>query len=212
MSTASCARDWRTETGDVPVACGVDGDPVRYGVVKGWAKPGGNVTGVSIYEGLLQGKRLEILKEMVPGLRRVMVMPDPAHDATPVWLSDLREAAGQLGLTLVEHSVQTKTDIEQLPGIIRKERIDGIVHMANTTVNQHIAETVKAVHAARVPDINYYLPAVENRWSMSAYAASHREAFRKSARLVGRILRGAKPEDLPIESADVFRTSYQPWY
>jgi len=76
----------------------------------------------------------------------------------------------------VEHSVQTKTDIEQLPG-----RVDGILHIANKTVSQHLAEAIKAVYAARVPDINYYLPAVENRWSMAAYGASHREAFRMLA-------------------------------
>jgi len=204
-STANVAIAVSTEIRNVPVVFGVSSDPVRFGLVKGWAKPGGNMTGVAINEVLLNGKRLEILKEFIPGLRRVMVMPDPEYDSTPMLrLSDLRGAAGRLGLTLVEHSVQTKTDIEQLPGIIRKERVDGILHIANKTVNQHLAETIKAVHLARVPDINYYLPAVENRWSMSAYAASHREAFRMSARLVGRILRGAKPEDLPVESADVY--------
>jgi len=76
----------------------------------------------------------------------------------------------------VEHSVQTKTDIEWLP-----ERVDGILHMGNKTVSQHLAEAIKAVYAARLPDINYYLPAVENRWSMAAYGASHREAFRMLA-------------------------------
>src|SRR5262249_33474326 len=95
----------------------------------------------------------------------------PGSASTPIIrLRDLRGAAGQLGLTLVEHSVQTKTDIEQLPG-----RVDGILHIANKTLSQHLAEAIKAVYAARVPDINYYLPAVENRCSMAAYGASHRE-------------------------------------
>ena len=100
--------------------------------------------------------------------------------------------------------IASKADIDRLPEIVKKERIDGIVHIVNATVNHHLEDTIRMLHAARVPDISYYLPAVENRWVMAAYAVPHREAWRMSARLVGRILRGAKPQDLPVESADVF--------
>jgi putative ABC transport system substrate-binding protein len=202
-STDIVARIVRAESSDVPIVFGVAADPVQGGVVESWAKPGGNVTGVAVH-GHVPGKRLEILKEMVPGLRRVLVMPDPTMEATTAWLAELREAARRLGLSLVEQPVASKADIERWPEIIKNERVDGIVHIVNATVNRYLEDTTKALGAARVPDISYYLPAAENRWAMAAYAVPHREAWRMSARLVARILRGAKPQDLPVESADVF--------
>jgi ABC-type uncharacterized transport system substrate-binding protein len=202
-STDIVARVVRAETSDMPIVFGVAADPVREGVVQSWAKPGGNVTGVAVH-GHVPGKRLELLKEMVPGLRRVLVTPDPAIAATTTWLTELREAASRLSLSLVEHVTVSKADIERWPETVKKERIDGMVHIVNTTVNHHLEDTIRALHAARVPDISYYLPAVENRWVMAAYAVPHREAWRMSAHLVGRILRGAKPQDLPIQSADIF--------
>jgi putative ABC transport system substrate-binding protein len=152
----------------------------------------------------LTGKRLEILKDMVPGLRRVLVTPDPETPSDAArYLADIREAASQLRVTLVEYPISSKVDVERLPEIIKRERVDGLVHLVNRTVNQNWEIVQKTLVEARVPDISYYLPAAERAWVMSAYGVNHREAWRISARLLAKILRGAKPQDIPVESPDV---------
>ena len=79
-----------------------------------------------------------------------------------------------------------------------------MLHLVNPSANQNWEIALKALHAARMPDMSYYLPAVENHWVMAAYAVPHREAWRMSARFVARILRGAKPQNLPVDSPDTF--------
>ncbi len=202
-SSALPALAVRSEIRDTPIVFGVSADPVKQGLVQQWAKPGGNMTGVVVRE-LLPGKRLEILKEMVPGLRRVLVTPDPeAPYETARWLADIREAASQLRVTLVEYPISSKADVERLPEIIKRERVDALVHLINRTVNQYWEIVQKTLAEARVPDISYYLPAAEKAWVVAAYGVNHREAWRISARQLAKILRGARPQDLPVESPDV---------
>jgi hypothetical protein len=181
-STDIVARIVRAESSDVPIVFGVAADPVQGGVVESWAKPGGNVTGVAVH-GHVPGKRLEILKEMVPGLRRVLVMPDPTMEATTAWLAELREAARRLGLSLVEQPVASKADIERWPEIIKNERVDGIVHIVNATVNRYLEDTTKALGAARVPDISYYLPPqkTDGQWQRTPCLIARRGGCRPAS-------------------------------
>jgi putative ABC transport system substrate-binding protein len=129
---------------------------------------------------------------------------DPESVVTPSLLQEARAAARQLGLVLIEASLATRADVEQLPALITREGVDAVCHVVNAAVNAQPQLVVATLDQARLPDIAYYLPAVEQGWSLAAYAPSHRAAWRASARLLARVLRGAKPYDLPVESPDIF--------
>ena len=203
-STPPAALAAKAETRDVPIVFGMAaGDPVQLGLVEGLARPGGNVTGIAFREWHLSAKRLEILKEMVPRLRRVLVPVDLAYPGTPSTLEELRGAARKLGITLVEQPLTSRDDIERLASVLKRERVDGVLPILNSATNQHFELVVKALNEARVPDIHFYLPAVEQGLVMAAYAPNHREALRASARLLAKILRGTRTQDLPVESPDV---------
>ena len=203
-STPPAALAAKAETREVPIVFGMAaGDPVQLGLVQSLAKPGGNVTGIAFREWHLSAKRLEILREMVPRLRRVLVPVDLAYPGTPSTLEELRGAARKLGITLVEQPLTSRDDIERLASILKRERVDGVLPILNSATNQHFELVVKALNEARVPDIHFYLPAVEQGLVMAAYAPNHREALRTSARLLAKILRGARAQDLPVESPDV---------
>jgi putative ABC transport system substrate-binding protein len=203
-STTAPALAAKAETSTVPIVFGVAEDADQVGLVDRLGRPGGNVTGVSVQRGVLVGKRLELLKELRPRVRRVLITLDPESVVTPSLLQEARAAARQLGLVLVEVSLATRADVEQLPALIKREGVDAVCHVVNAAVNAQPQLVVAAIDHARLPDIAYYLPAVEEGWSLAAYAPSHRAAWRASARQLARILRGAKPSELPVESPDIF--------
>ena len=203
-STTAPAVAAKAETSTVPIVFGVAEDAEQVGLIDRPGRPGGNVTGISIQQGVIAGKRLQLLKEMAPRLRRVLVTVDPHSAVTPSLLREVWTAARRLDLFLVEATLTTRADIEKLPALMKREGIDGVYHVVNTAVNEQPQMVVAATDQARLPDISYYLPAVEQGWSLAAYAPSYRAAWRASARLVTRILHRARPQDLPVESPDVF--------
>lgn len=200
--SAAPARAAKAETREIPIVFGIGLDPVHYGLVESIARPGGNVTGIAVP--LLADKRLELLKDLVPQVRRVLVTMEPGWTA-PSFLQamqELRVAAQQLDITLLEEPLASKDDIERLPDLLKRQQVDGVLHIFNSAVNQHVALMVRILDEARVPDIHYYLPAVELGGYMAAYGPSLREAYQMSVQPLAKILRGAKPQDLPVESPD----------
>lgn len=201
--TSAAAVAAKAETREIPIVFGLATDPVQLGLVERLSRPGGNVTGIMTQPDLLAAKRLEILKEIVPRLRRVGVAVDPSYVITAAVLEKVREAAPKLSVTLVELPVTSPGDIERLAENLKRERVDGMLHIVNPTANQHFEATFRAVNRAKLPDIGYYLPVVEQGLSLAAYGPNYREIWRASARHVAKILRGTKPQDIPVESNDV---------
>lgn len=202
--TIGAALAAKAETQEIPIVFGIVPDPVRLGLVASIAKPGGNATGMMTQFDLLAPKRLELLREIVPRIRRVLVPVDPEYAVSTLVLPELREAARRLGgIRLVEHSMTDKSDVEQLGVLLRRERIDGLLHNVNPAMNQNFELALQAIHAAKVPDMIFFVDAVERGLALAGYGSSYREIWRASARLVARILRGTKPADLPVESRDV---------
>jgi len=175
-------------------------DPVEEGLVKSLARPGGNVTGVSLLNRELGGKRLELFKEAVPKLARVAVIYDPA---IPAFTHDVEKllpvAAKALGLTLKTWEIRAADELARVFATLSKERPDGLFFPPGGPLTftdvKRIAELALQI---RVPSMFINKKFVEAGGLMS-YGADRAESDSRVAYFVDRILKGAKPADLPVE-------------
>jgi putative ABC transport system substrate-binding protein len=189
-------------TSVIPIIFATAGDPVGNNLVASLAQPGGNVTGLSSQMGDLAGKRLELLRELVPGLRRVAIMANVGNPATVLELGEVQAAAGTLGLELVTLEIRHAQDIvpafEALKG--RSEALyvstDGLINTNRIRIN------ILAV-AARLPTMYGSRDYVETGGLMS-YGVNFPDLFRRAADYVDKILRGTKPGNIPVEQPTKF--------
>jgi putative ABC transport system substrate-binding protein len=196
----------KNATKTIPIVLdGQGGDPVKAGFVESLARPGGNITGFTILTTELGGKRLELLKEAVPKLTRVAVLYDPATPGTAREVKeDLPVAARALKLTVRPWEVRSADDFEKLFTGLTKERPDGLYVTG--------AGSVMRANRKRIADfaLKSRLPSVySNREGVDAgglmyYSADRAEQYRRVAYFVDRILKGAKPADLPVEQPTKF--------
>jgi putative ABC transport system substrate-binding protein len=178
---------------------GVGIDPVEAGHVESLARPGGNVTGLTILNRELGGKRLELLKEAVPKLARVALLYDPAarssvHEVKEV----LPVAARALGLTIQPWEVRDAGGFERVFAALNKERPDGLYVTGGSLLNANHNRTIGFVLKSRLPSMYARREAVDAGGLMS-YGADLVDSYRRLAYYVDRILKGAKPGDLPVE-------------
>jgi ABC-type uncharacterized transport system substrate-binding protein len=187
----------------VMVGAGID--PVEAGVVDSLARPGGNVTGLTNLGPELGGKRLELLKEAVPKVARIAVLYDPASLASVFELKEvLPVAARGLGLTIRSWEVGDADGLEKVFAALNKQRPDGLYVMGGSprmTANQK--RTVGFAIKSRLPSVYYNREVVEAGGLMS-YGADLADSYRRVAYFVDRILKGAKPADLPVEQPTKF--------
>jgi putative ABC transport system substrate-binding protein len=179
-------------------------DPVEEGLVESLARPGGNVTGLTLLGGELGGKRLELLKEAVPKLARVGVLYDPA---TPVNAREVKEvlpvAARALGLTLRSWDVRTAGGFERVFDALSRERSDGLYVPGSPLITANQKRIVGFALKSRLPSVYTSRVAVDSGGLMS-YGADEANSYRRVAYYVDRILKGAKPADLPVEQPTKF--------
>ena len=190
-------------TSTIPIVMGVSGDPVRTGLVESLARPGGNVTGLSIMTPELAPKRLELLKEAVPKLARVAVLWNAAN---PIKLLDWQEtqaAAKKLGLKLQSLEVRGSTDFDGAFDYATRDRADALVVFPDGLINSHRRQILDFAATRRLPGMYPYREFVGEGGFMS-YAPSYTDLFRRAAVYVDRILKGAKPADLPVEQPEKF--------
>jgi putative ABC transport system substrate-binding protein len=191
----------RRATAEIPIIFCAGTDPVVVGLVDSFAKPGGRLTGVYSLTTDLTGKRLEILKEIVPKLRRVVTFYDPRRATTIESAKQAREAAGQMGIQLIERHFAS---VEELQAVVRALKVgeaDAYLAMAEPmAVNQSqlIIDTAKA---KRLPTMHNFLSEVL-KGGLASYNVNLHEVGRVSAKYVQRILTGVKPQDLPVEGID----------
>jgi putative tryptophan/tyrosine transport system substrate-binding protein len=189
-------------TSVIPIIFATAGDPVRNNLVASLAQPGGNVTGLSLQMGDLAGKRLELLREVVPGLRRVAIMANVGNPFSVLELGEVQAAAGTLGLELVTLEIRHAQDIvpafEALKG--RSEALyvctDGLINTNRIRIN------ILAV-GARLPTMHGSRDYVEAGGLMS-YGVNFPDMFRRAAEYVDKILRGAKPANIPVQQPTKF--------
>jgi putative ABC transport system substrate-binding protein len=199
-------RAAKNATKTIPIVMmGLGSDPVGGDLIESLAHPGGNVTGVTSLTTELGGKRLELLKEVVPKLVRVAVLYDPA---TPGRLREVKEdlpvAARALRLTLQPWEVRTPEDFDRVFAELGKQRPDGLyVTTAGVLIRSNYKRILGFALKNRLPSVTASGEDVEAGWLMS-YGRDQAGSYRRVAYYVDRILKGAKPADLPVEQPTKF--------
>jgi ABC-type uncharacterized transport system substrate-binding protein len=191
----------RHATNDIPIVFYAGNDPVVIGLVDSFAHPGGRLTGVHTRIGDLTAKRLEILKEMFPKLRRVATFYDPASAVSREAAKLGRDVAPQLGIQLVERHVASVQALRSALGALKKGDIDAYAYTSDAMVGsqaQLIIDTAKAKGFATM----YHEGGLASAGALASYGISYYAAGFTSAKYVQRVLAGTKPKDLPIESID----------
>ena len=191
-------------SGTIPIVMAVHADPVRAGVVASLARPAGQVTGLSDLHAGLTTKRLELLKEMVPEASRVAVLLNPAAEITGPQLNDIQAAAPALGLSVLPLEVRGADDIHRAFATMRKVGVDGFLVVGEPTV--------MGTHRRLIADlaIKNRLPGIgtQPQWAsdglLMSYGTNFHDLWRRAATYVDKILKGAKPADLPIEQPTKF--------
>ena len=193
----------RNATKTIPIVIAGGGtDPIELGVVQSLARPGGNVTGITLLTRDLSGKRLELLKEAVPKVARVAVLYDPATPSA-LELKEAQRAARALGLTVQPWEVRAADDFERVFAAQSKEPPDGLYVIGGVLMRNNEKRTVGLALKSRLPSVYYGREAVDAGGLMS-YGADRAESYRRVAYYVDRILKGAKPGDLPVEQPSKF--------
>lgn len=191
-----------TRKSAVPVVFGVVADPVAAGVITDLNRPGGNMTGVMLSQN--QTRRLELVRTVVPDARRVLVPYDP-DDAAPVSaLAQIRDVAGALGFELVNAHARNDHEVTAMLAHF-PTYIDAVFMLPDSTVNRRIRDLLVAALERRLPVSGPSAAQVEAGAVMS-YGIVHHEVGIQAAHIADRILRGASPATIPVETADFFLT------
>ena len=195
---AAGTRTAKAATATIPIVMTQDPDPVGSGFVASLARPGGNITGLSTLAPDLSGKQLELLKEIVPKLSRVAVLGDSNFPGNAEARREAELAAGAFKVQLQYLDVRSHDDIEALFRAASKERPDAILLLSSSLVFSQRTNIAQLASKMRLPVMYYAAEFVEDGGLM-CYAASRADSFRRAATYVDKILKGAKPADLPVE-------------
>jgi len=191
-----------TET--IPIVAIAVGDPVGIGLIANLARPGGNVTGLSFSVGLeIAGKGLELLKETVPKVRRVAVLSNPANPGQPLSIRELNVAAQSLGVQLQLLEARGPNEFDGAFAAMATERVGALLVVADSMFNLHRTRLADLAARSRLPAAYGLRENVEAGGLMS-YGPSVRDLFRRAATYVDKVLKGAKPGDLPVEQPTKF--------
>jgi putative ABC transport system substrate-binding protein len=188
-------------TADIPIVFCAGADPVGLGLVESFANPGGRLTGVHYLTTDLTAKRLEILKEVVPKLRRIVTFYDPRNPVAIESSKLAREAARQMGIHLIERQVASVEELQASMRALRAGEVDAFFAVSDPMVTNQAELIIDTAKVKRLPTM------FENQISvikggLASYSVSRYEVGRLSAKYVQRILAGLKPKDLPVEGID----------
>ena len=200
---ATATRAAKETTSTIPIVMAQDPDPVATGFVASLARPGGNITGLSSLAPEISGKQLELLKEIVPRLSRVAVLWASSNPGNAQALREMERAAGVFGVKLQSLDILAPKDIETAFRAASKERADAVLVLASGVAAAHRTEIAGLAIKSRLPAIYPRLEFVEDGGLMS-YGASFTDMDRRAATFVDKILKGAKPADLPVEQPKKF--------
>jgi putative ABC transport system substrate-binding protein len=196
------SRAAQRATSTIPIVFPVAGDPVGTGLVASLARPGGNVTGVSIQQTDLVSKRLELMRELVPGLKRAGLLGNANSPNTVTELREVQAMAATLGIELITPEVRRAEDFapafEQFKG-----RADAVYVSGDPLVNTNRTRINELALAARMPTVFGFRELAE-AGGLVSYGPNFPDLFRYAAGTVDKILRGAKPGDIPVEQPTKF--------
>ena len=192
----------KNATSVIPIVFATAGDPVGSGLVASLARPGGNVTGLATLANELAGKRLELLREVVPSLRRLAIMGNVGNPYIMLELDEVRAAARMLGLEAITLEIRRAQDLASAFEAL-KSGADALYVCTDALVNTHRIRINIAALGERLPTMHGSRDFVEAGGLMS-YGPNFPDMFRRTADYVDKILRGAKPGDLPVEQPTKF--------
>jgi putative tryptophan/tyrosine transport system substrate-binding protein len=190
-------------TPTIPIVMVSGGDPVRTGIVASLARPGGNVTGSSTMGPDLGAKQLQVLREGVPTMARVTFLWNPLNAALVLWYEDLRDTAWELGVTLHSAEVRHPHEFEGAFAAMLRERPDALIMTGDSMHQLHVERILAFAAQNRLPvmsNVKANVPA----GALLSYGPSWPELFQWAAQYVDKILKGAKPGDLPVRQPSTF--------
>lgn len=185
-------------TGTIPIVMASAGDPIASGFVGSLARPGGNITGLSQMAPELAGKRLEMLKEIVPRLSRVAVLWNPEDQMSAINWKEIQLPARKLGVQLHSMEARSLKALDKLFDDAAKAHIGALVIMPNSVFVMNLKRIADLAAKHRLPSI-FHITEFANAGGLIAYGPDRADLFRRAAAYVDKILKGAKPGDLPIE-------------
>jgi putative tryptophan/tyrosine transport system substrate-binding protein len=199
----SGARAAQKATKSIPIVIAAGGDPVGSGLVASLARPGGNITGNSTLSPELNAKRLELIKEVLPKASRVAVLWNPTGVASVAAFKEAEAVAPSLRLALTSLEVKKREDLEPAFEKISRQRGDAVLVVQNGLMSSNMTAIVKLAAKHRMPASYWEREFVEAGGFMS-YGADNAALYRRAAVFADKILKGAKPSDLPVEQPTKF--------
>jgi putative tryptophan/tyrosine transport system substrate-binding protein len=204
VSTGSLVtRAVQQATKTIPVVMIATGDPVGTGFVASLARPGGNITGSSALSPELSGKRLELLREAVPSTSRVGAFWNPDNPATAISMKEAKVTAEGLRLSIQSLPFRTQDDLEKLFSTISRKNVDALMVMRGGTGPAVYRRIINFAATSLLPTIYPLIEVVEDGGLM-AYGVSEVDLYRRAAIYIDKILKGAKPADLPVQQPTKF--------
>jgi len=201
--TAANASAAKNATKTIPIVFAAIADPVATGIVASLARPGGNLTGLSVFAPELSGKRLELLKETFPKITRVGFLWNAMSPSDSILLKETETAAQPLGLKIQSLEVRSVNDFDDAFAAALREGAQGLVTSPHPLLNANRARTLEFLTKNRLPAI-FTNPETVVEGGLMSYSPDYVEHFRRVAIYVDKILKGAKPADLPVEQPTKF--------
>jgi putative tryptophan/tyrosine transport system substrate-binding protein len=201
--TAPAPEAAQRATSTIPIVMATHVNPIGSGLVASLAKPGKNVTGVSTLGPELAGKRLQLLKEVIPGVSRVAVLSNPTDTSQANLLRDAQVAARSLKVHLQVLEARAPSDFTGAFSAMTKERAGGVIILTSSMFYDQRTRIAELAARSRLPAI-YSVKDFAEAGGLMAYGVNLGESFRRAATYVDKILKGAKPADLPVEQPTKF--------
>ena len=202
-TTSGSAKAAKNATRTIPIVMAGGGDPVGVGLVASLARPGGNVTGPSMMNAEIVGKRMQLLKEVVPGLVRVAVLVNSVNPIHAIFWRETEPAARELGLELQSFEARVPEDLEVAFVSATRGKAGALIAFDDALTYNNRTRVVALAAASRLPALYGYREFPDEGGLMS-YGANMASHFRHAADYVDKILRGAKPSDIPVEQPTKF--------
>jgi putative ABC transport system substrate-binding protein len=199
----AATRPAKEATNTIPIVMTFDDDPVASRFVASLARPGGNVTGLTTLWHDLTGKRLELLKEIVPKLARVTVVGTSTNPGNAQALGETERAAGPLGMQVQYSELGGLMDIETVFREAKKAHADALLVLPSPILNSRRTQVAELAIKSRLPAI-YHIPEFVADGGLMSYGVNSSDLYRRAATFVDKILKGAKPADLPVEQPTKF--------
>src|SRR6516164_4591785 len=202
VTYGSAVAAFKQATRDIPIVFAIAIDPVGIGLVDSLSRPGGNVTGLSLEVTDIASKRLEFLRNVVPSLHRLAIMGDVVYQAAALEFSEVQATARRLGLEVAPYEIRREEDIALILQAL-KSQADALYVVEDALVVANINRIIAFTLSARLPSI-FTTPNFVRAGGLMSYGPDYQALFWRAGDYVDRILRGAKPSDIPVEQPTKF--------